>query len=57
MTAERDAKPVGSLTTITFTLFSIAAGIAAGLGAVFFRGLIALFHNAAFLGRPGLHFW
>ncbi len=56
MTAETDPKPVRYLTTIMFSLVSVAAGIAAGLGAVFFRGLIALFHNAAFLGKLSLYY-
>jgi CIC family chloride channel protein len=35
---------------ITFLLLSILVGVVAGLGAVVFRGLIALFHNLLFLG-------
>jgi CIC family chloride channel protein len=34
-----------------FALLSVLIGIAAGLGAVVFRGLIALFHNMFFLGK------
>ncbi|MDD2336136.1 MAG: chloride channel protein [Geobacteraceae bacterium] len=40
-------KPFGPL---TFLLLSVLVGVIAGLGAVFFRALIALFHNLLFLG-------
>ncbi len=36
---------------MTFLLLSVLVGIIAGLGAVLFRGLIALFHNLLFLGK------
>jgi chloride channel protein, CIC family len=42
------AKPLGPL---SFYLLSVLVGVVAGLGAVAFRGLIALFHNLLFLGK------
>jgi CIC family chloride channel protein len=44
-------KPLGML---GFSLLSILIGVIAGLGAVVFRGLIALFHNVMFLGKVSL---
>ena len=41
-------KPVGLL---VLNLLAILIGLVAGLGAVVFRGLIALFHNLLFLGH------
>ena len=41
-------KPVGLL---AFNLLAILIGLVAGLGAVVFRGLIAVFHNLLFLGQ------
>ena len=41
-------RPVGLL---LFYLLAILVGFVAGLGAVVFRGLIALFHNFLFLGQ------
>ena len=41
-------KPVGLL---AFNLLAILIGLVAGLGAVVFRGLIAVFHNLLFLGH------
>jgi CIC family chloride channel protein len=41
-------KPVGLL---VFNLLAILVGLVSGLGAVVFRGLIALFHNVLFLGH------
>ena len=41
-------KPVGLL---VLNLLAILIGLVAGLGAVAFRGLIALFHNLLFLGH------
>ena len=41
-------KPVGLL---AFNLLAILIGLVAGLGAVVFRGLIAVFHNLLFLGN------
>ncbi|MGA7826636.1 MAG: chloride channel protein [Geobacteraceae bacterium] len=40
-------KPFGPL---SFLFLSVLVGVIAGLGAVLFRGLIALFHNLFFLG-------
>jgi CIC family chloride channel protein len=39
------------LETLTFILLGFIIGIIAGLGAVAFRGLIAVFHNLLFLGK------
>jgi len=36
---------------LNFSLLSVLIGVVAGLGAVVFRGLIALFHNLLFLGK------
>ena len=35
---------------LEFSLLAVVVGVVAGLGAVVFRGLIALFHNLLFLG-------
>jgi CIC family chloride channel protein len=43
-----NSKPLSSL---SFSLLSVLIGVVAGLGAVVFRGLIALFHNLLFLGK------
>jgi len=40
-----------SLLPFSFFLLSILVGVVAGLGAVAFRGLIAIFHNLLFLGK------
>lgn len=40
-----------TFSALSFFLLSIVIGIVAGLGAVAFRGLIALFHNLSFLGK------
>jgi CIC family chloride channel protein len=37
--------------SLEFSLIAVAVGVVAGVGAVVFRGLIALFHNLFFLGR------
>ena len=37
--------------TLTFSMLSILTGVVAGLGAIIFRTLIALFHNLLFLGK------
>lgn len=42
------SKPLGAL---SFSLLSVLIGVAAGLGAVVFRGLIAFFHDLLFLGK------
>jgi chloride channel protein, CIC family len=46
----------GPLTPLRFSLLSILVGMVAGLGAVVFRGLIALFHNVLFLGQFSFSF-
>jgi CIC family chloride channel protein len=40
-----------SLLPFSFFFLSILVGVVAGLGAVVFRGLIAIFHNLFFLGK------
>jgi len=50
-TPAADGTEVRPVRTTTFSLLAIAVGVVAGLGAVFFRGLIALFHNLFFLGK------
>jgi CIC family chloride channel protein len=45
-----------TLNPLVFSLLSVLVGIVAGLGAVFFRGLIALFHDLMFLGRLSLSY-
>jgi CIC family chloride channel protein len=44
-------QPLGS---VTFAFLSILVGIVAGLGAVVFRAMIAIFHNLFFLGQFSL---
>jgi CIC family chloride channel protein len=46
----------GSLPPLRYSLLALVVGIVAGLGAVVFRGLIAGFHNALFLGRFSLEY-
>jgi CIC family chloride channel protein len=46
-----EIKPLGPL---RFSLLSVLIGVVAGLGAVVFRALIALFHNLLFLGKLSL---
>jgi CIC family chloride channel protein len=53
---ETSAEPTGpnrtsAIATPLFSLLAIAVGLVAGAGAVVFRALIALFHNALFLAR------
>jgi len=48
---ELQAPLVRRLSTLRLYFVSVAIGGVAGLGAVFFRGLIALFHNLLFLGQ------
>ncbi len=43
-----------TLGLLSFSLLSVVIGVIAGLGAVVFRGLIALFHNLLFLGKLSL---
>ena len=47
--AESKTAAASSVGPLVFSLLSVAIGIVAGLGAVVFRGLIALFHNLLFL--------
>jgi CIC family chloride channel protein len=53
---ENGREPVKPAGTLAFSFLSILTGLVAGLGAVFFRGLIALFHNLLFLGRLSAHY-
>ena len=46
-------RPLGLL---RFSLLAVLIGIVAGLGAVVFRGLIAVFHNLLFLGTFSVHY-
>jgi CIC family chloride channel protein len=49
-----DEKEVGQsqpLAPLVFSLLSVLVGLVAGIGAVVFRGLIAVFHNLLFLGK------
>ncbi len=48
-----DIAPVG---LVHLSLIAVAIGIVTGFGAVFFRDLIGLVHNAGFLGEFGYHF-
>jgi len=40
-----------SVSILSLSLFAVLVGAVSGLGAVVFRGLIALFHNLLFLGK------
>ncbi|HWB59388.1 MAG TPA: chloride channel protein, partial [Chthoniobacteraceae bacterium] len=44
------------LRPLLLSLLSVLVGVVAGLGAVAFRGLIALFHNLFFLGKLSLFY-
>jgi len=44
------------LSPLVFWILSIVLGIVAGFGAYGFRALIALVHNAVFLGKPSIHY-
>jgi CIC family chloride channel protein len=48
---QKKAVPVKSLKLLSLTFLAVLVGGVAGLGAVVFRGLIALFHNLLFLGK------
>jgi CIC family chloride channel protein len=48
---QTEANPRRSLSPISLLLLAVLIGVAAGLGAIVFRGLIAFFHNLLFLGR------
>jgi CIC family chloride channel protein len=45
-----------SISLVSLSLLALAIGIVTGLGAVLFRDLIALIHNAFFLGKFSLHY-
>ena len=47
---ENQNKNIKTLSPMLLALLSVAIGIFGGIGAVVFRGLIALFHNLFFLG-------
>ncbi len=52
-TEEKKLKP---LSTTQLALLSVPLGILTGLGAVFFRSLIALFHNLFFSGQLSIFY-
>ncbi|MCX7011472.1 MAG: hypothetical protein NTW86_02700 [Candidatus Sumerlaeota bacterium] len=54
--AESPAPPARPIRPSVFSALAILVGIIAGLGAVFFRDLIAFFHNLLFLGRLSLQY-
>lgn len=49
--AEKTVEPSKSMNLLGLSLLAVLIGVVAGLGAVVFRGLIALFHNILFLGK------
>jgi CIC family chloride channel protein len=53
---EKTATQANPLSPLAFSLLAVLIGIVAGLGAVVFRGLIALFHNLLFLGKLSLSY-
>jgi CIC family chloride channel protein len=46
--------PIPDAPLLRFSLLAILTGLVAGVGAIVFRGLIALFHNLFFLGKFSL---
>ena len=50
-TKENQSMASNSLGPLRLSLLSVLVGVVVGLGAVVFRGLIALFHNLLFLGK------
>lgn len=50
------AAPPRRLGTLAFSLLSVVVGVVAGVGAVFFRALIAALHNLLLLGRFSFHY-
>ena len=46
----REIGKQGPIGLLKFSLLSVAVGVVAGLGAIVFRALIAMFHNLFFLG-------
>ena len=55
-TPTEDAKEIRPVRTSTFWLLAIVVGLVAGLGAVVFRGMIALIHNFLFLGKVSVFY-
>jgi CIC family chloride channel protein len=53
---EKTATQAKPLSPLVFSSLAVLIGVVAGLGAVVFRGLIALFHNLLFLGRLSLSY-
>lgn len=51
--AEEEIAPLG---LVHLSLLALAVGLLTGFGAVFFRDLIGLIHNGAFLGRLAYHY-
>ncbi|MDE2164727.1 MAG: chloride channel protein [Alphaproteobacteria bacterium] len=49
-TTPKNADAARQISLVQLSLLAIAVGIVGGVGAVVFRGLIALFHNFSFLG-------
>lgn len=54
--SDSGSKQIKPVRGISFSFLSILIGAVAGLGAVFFRALIALFHNLLFLGKLSLSY-
>ena len=48
---DNEAAKEKTVRELNLSLLSVLVGVVAGLGAVFFRGLIAFFHNLFFLGK------
>jgi CIC family chloride channel protein len=53
--AER-TRAASSISLVNLSLLAFVVGIVTGLGAVLFRDLIGLIHNAFFLGKFSLHY-
>jgi CIC family chloride channel protein len=54
--ASDQREPHRTLNALYFSLLAVLVGVVGGLGAVVFRGLIALFHNLLFLGEFSVTF-
>ena len=54
MTAAMDKK--GTMGPFLFGVLALIVGLASGIGAVVFRGMIAFFHNLFFLGKPSIYY-
>jgi chloride channel protein, CIC family len=50
---EEEIAPIG---LVRLSLLAVVVGVVTGFGAVFFRDLIGLVHNAGFLGRLAYHY-